>query len=120
MVGRYLAPSLYHDHIKLTNVEDFFVSGTKGMARKHRIRLGRWHMPLPGSALLRIPIGCLLILGGCLGFLPVLGFWMIPVGLVVLSIDLPAARRLRRRGEVRWGRRKWPRRRAPKKNEAGG
>jgi hypothetical protein len=29
---------------------------------------------------------------------------MIPVGVVVLSIDLPAARRLRRRVEVRWGR----------------
>jgi hypothetical protein len=74
------------------------------MQRKHRVRLGRWHLPLPGSAMLRILIGCLLILGGCLGFLPVLGFWMIPVGVVVLSIDLPAARRLRRRVEVRWGR----------------
>src|ERR1700750_1055538 len=30
--GRCLAPSLYHDHIKLTIAEDFFVSGAKGMA----------------------------------------------------------------------------------------
>ena len=102
---RYLAPSLYHDHIKLTIAEDFFVSGTKGMAKKHKVRLGRWHLPLPGSAILRIAIGCLLILGGCLGFLPILGFWMVPLGLVVLSIDLPAARRLQRRVEVWWGRR---------------
>jgi hypothetical protein len=80
------------------------------MQRKHRVRLGRWHLPLPGSAILRIAIGSLLILGGCLGFLPVLGFWMIPVGVVVLSIDLPAARRLRRRVEVWWGRRKTARR----------
>jgi hypothetical protein len=106
LVGRLLAPSLYHDHIKLTNAEDFFASRTKGMTRKHRIKLGRWHLPLPGSAILRIAIGCLLILCGCLGFLPVLGFWMIPVGVVVLSIDLPVARRLRRRVEVWWGRRK--------------
>ena len=75
------------------------------MAKKHKVRLGRWHLPLPGSAILRIAIGCLLILGGCLGFLPILGFWMVPLGLVVLSIDLPAARRLQRRVEVWWGRR---------------
>ena len=104
MVGRYLAPSLYHDHIKLTKAEDFFASGTKGMRRKHKVRLGRWHLPLPGSAIARIAIGSALILLGCFGFLPVLGFWMIPLGVVVLSIDLPAARRLRRRVEVRWGR----------------
>jgi len=91
---------------KLTKAEVYFVSGTKGMAKKQHIRLGRWQLPLPASVLLRIAIGCLLILGGCLGFLPVLGFWMVPLGLVVLSIDLPVARRLRRRIEVWWGRRK--------------
>jgi len=74
------------------------------MRRKHKVRLGRWHLPLPGSAIARIAIGSALILLGCFGFLPVLGFWMIPLGVVVLSIDLPAARRLRRRVEVRWGR----------------
>lgn len=77
------------------------------MGGKHTVRLGRWRLSLPGSAFLRVPMGCLLILGGCLGFLPVLGFWMVPLGLVVLSIDLPAARRLRRRMEIRWGRRTW-------------
>ena len=80
------------------------------MAKKHRVRVGRWHLPLPGSAILRILIGCMLILGGCLGFLPVLGFWMIPAGLVVLSVDLAVARRLRRRVEVWWGRRRESRR----------
>ena len=87
------------------------------MTRKHRVKLGRWHLPLPGSAILRIAIGCLLILGGCLGFLPVLGFWMIPVGVVVLSIDLPVARRLRRRVEVWWGRRQEKRRAARPKEK---
>ena len=80
------------------------------MAKKHRVKVGRWHLPLPGSAILRILIGCMLILGGCLGFLPVLGFWMIPAGLVVLSVDLAVARRLRRRVEVWWGRRRESRR----------
>ena len=78
---------------------------SKDMARKHMVRLGSWHVLLPGSAILRVAIGCLLILGGCLGFLPVLGFWMVPLGLLVLSIDLTGARRLRRRMEVWWGRR---------------
>jgi len=40
-----------------------------------------------------------------LGFLPVLGFWMIPLGLLVLSVDLPAVRRWRRQFTVWWNRR---------------
>jgi hypothetical protein len=94
------------------------------MNGKHHIRLGKWRVPLPGSAALRIAMGILLILCGFLGFLPILGFWMVPVGVVVLSIDLPIARRLRRKVEVWWGKRKdrkAARTRARlKKNEAGG
>ncbi|MEX6505729.1 hypothetical protein [Jiella sp. M17.18] len=63
-------------------------------------------LPLPGSRIGRIVVGALLILGGILGFLPILGFWMIPLGLVVLSVDLAPVRRFRRRVEVRWGRRR--------------
>ena len=56
----------------------------------------------------RLALGGVLILGGVLGFLPIVGFWMIPLGLVVLSIDLPPVRRLRRRLEIWWGRRVMP------------
>ena len=56
--------------------------------------------------ILRVVVGLLLLLGGVLGFLPILGFWMIPLGLVVLSYDLPIVRRWRRRLEVWWGRRR--------------
>ena len=45
----------------------------------------------PGM-LLRLPLALLLLIGGLLGFLPVLGFWMIPLGLMVLAIDLPVLR----------------------------
>ncbi len=76
------------------------------MNGKHYIRLGSRRVPLPGSAAVRIAIGILLILCGLVGFLPVLGFWMVPLGVVVLSIDLPIARRLRRRVEVWWGKRR--------------
>lgn len=62
-------------------------------------------LPLPESRPLRIAAGVLLIVLGLFGFLPILGFWMIPLGVVVLSADVPAARRLRRRVIVAWQRR---------------
>jgi len=44
-------------------------------------------------SLARIIVGLLLLLSGFLGFLPILGFWMIPLGLLVLSLDFQWARR---------------------------
>ena len=55
--------------------------------------------------MLRMGLGILLVIAGILGFLPVLGFWMIPLGLLILSHDLPTVRRWRRRLAVRLGRR---------------
>ena len=49
---------------------------------------------LPRSRWLRIGLGIALILGGILGFLPILGFWMLPLGVIVLAADIPLARRL--------------------------
>lgn len=76
-----------------------------------KVAFGGRHIALPRSRALRISLGVALILGGLVGFLPVLGFWMVPLGLLVLSFDLPAARRLRRRITVWWGRRQRERRR---------
>jgi hypothetical protein len=59
----------------------------------------------PG-ALLRVPLATLLMAGGVLGFLPVLGFWMIPLGLLVLAIDLPLLRPGVTSAMIR-GRRRW-------------
>ncbi len=61
---------------------------------------------LPQSRVLRIFIGIALIIGGILGFLPILGFWMIPLGFLVLSQDIPVVRRQRRKISLWWGRRK--------------
>ena len=52
-----------------------------------------------------VGLGILLVAGGLLGFLPVLGFWMIPLGFLVLSVDLPVVRRWRRQLTV-WGHRR--------------
>ena len=42
----------------------------------------------------RIPLGILLVFGGIFGARPVLGFWMLPLGLILLSVDFPWAKRL--------------------------
>ncbi|MEN3793290.1 hypothetical protein [Fulvimarina sp. MAC3] len=70
------------------------------------MRIAGRRIGLPQNRWLRMSLGALLVIGGALGFLPILGFWMIPVGLVVLSIDLPGVRRWRRRTEV-WLMRKY-------------
>ncbi|MGL4235596.1 hypothetical protein [Tabrizicola sp.] len=63
--------------------------------------LGRLIPPLKGpmSTLrrnswfpVRFPIALLLICGGLLSFLPVLGIWMLPLGLLLLAVDLPILR----------------------------
>ena len=66
---------------------------------------------VPGNPLLRMGLGVALVLGGLVGFLPVVGFWMIPLGLAVLSHDLPPVRRFRRNTTVKFGNwlhRRWP------------
>ena len=63
---------------------------------------------MPRSRGLRVAIGVVLILGGILGFLPILGFWMIPIGLLVLSYEFAMVRRHRRRFVVWWERRRRP------------
>jgi len=75
-------------------------------ARKARLHFGRFSVPVPQSRALRITLGILLCLGGLFWFLPILGLWMLPLGILVLSIDLAPVRRLRRRIEIWWGRRR--------------
>ena len=75
-------------------------------ARTGEIVIGTWRMRLPQSRLLRVLIGVALIFGGILGFLPILGFWMIPLGLLVLSYEFAVVRRYRRRLVVWWERRR--------------
>jgi hypothetical protein len=42
---------------------------------------------------LRTLFGLLLVVGGILGFLPILGFWMIPLGVALIALDVPPLRR---------------------------
>ena len=44
------------------------------------------------SRLLRLPLGVLFILGGVLSILPIFGLWMLPLGLMLLAVDVPLLR----------------------------
>jgi len=70
------------------------------------INIAGRHFSLPKTRLGRVLLGSALVAGGLVGFLPILGFWMVPLGLIILSIDLALVRRHRRRLQVWWGRRK--------------
>lgn len=47
----------------------------------------------PGHAWARWPIALLLVAGGFLWFLPVLGLWMLPLGLILIGHDIPPLHR---------------------------
>ena len=65
----------------------------------------------PSSRLVRIPLAILLMVGGIFAFLPVLGFWMLPLGLILIAQDLPFLQGPIARG-LGWVERKWLARRA--------
>lgn len=60
----------------------------------------------PEARWIRIPLGLLLVLGGVFSFLPVLGIWMLPLGLLLLALDLVFLQGPVNSGIVR-GTRKW-------------
>jgi hypothetical protein len=66
------------------------------------------HLPKP----VRIVVGILFVLSGLVGFLPILGFWMVPLGLAILAIDIPIVKRLVQRMTTAFNR--WRRKRRGK------
>lgn len=52
----------------------------------------RW-LRHPASRWARLPVGLVLILGGIFSFLPVLGVWMLPLGLMLIASDVPFLQR---------------------------
>lgn len=54
----------------------------------------------PSGMWVRFPLGVLFILGGFFSFLPLLGVWMLPLGILLIAVDVPPVRR--------WVIRTWP------------
>jgi hypothetical protein len=60
----------------------------------------------PSSRYARIPLAILLIAGGILSFLPILGLWMLPLGLLLFAQDVPFLQKPMAR-MLGWIERKW-------------
>jgi len=60
----------------------------------------------PSSRWVRIPVGVILSVAALFSFLPVLGLWMLPLGLLLLAQDIPALRRWTVRA-LAWSERRW-------------
>ena len=60
----------------------------------------------PSSRYARIPLAILLIVGGILSFLPILGLWMLPLGLLLFAQDVPFLQKPMAR-MLGWIERKW-------------
>ncbi|HSI03135.1 MAG: hypothetical protein ACAI38_23615 [Myxococcota bacterium] len=73
-------------------------------------RMLRW-LRDPKSRKLRIPLALLFIVAGFLWFLPVLGLYMLPLGLMLIAQDVPVLRRPVG-SAILWGIHQWRRLRA--------
>ena len=62
----------------------------------------------PSRLPLRVLAGVLLCLGGVFSILPILGLWMLPLGLALLAQDIPALKVPLERA-ARWIERTWER-----------
>ncbi len=60
----------------------------------------------PSSRFARIPLALLLVVGGIFSFLPVLGLWMLPLGLLLFAQDVPILQRPLAQ-MLGWVERKW-------------
>lgn len=78
----------------------------------------RW-LRSPSAKLLRIPLGIIGLLGGLLWFLPVLGAWMLPLGLLLLAQDIKPLRRPVGRA-ILWLVERWERLRARRNARSAG
>ncbi|WP_421703674.1 hypothetical protein [Aliiroseovarius sp.] len=67
-----------------------------GFRRSYRRFLAWVRLNVPPG--LRLLLGIVIMVGGVFGFLPILGFWMIPLGLAIAALDIrPLWRRFRGR-----------------------
>ena len=76
-------------HVSAAEAWDTRVDRVLALAPQRLQRLVVW-LRHPPRRWIRVPAGVLFILGGLLAILPVFGLWMLPLGLALLSEDIPA------------------------------
>ncbi len=97
----YVAPSTQLEQKKFERM-------LKRIEAKLPDRLAQWVYWLvsPSGKHLRVPLGILLIAGGIFSILPVLGIEMLPLGIVLVAVDVPSVRhwvvRFGPKLEARW------------------
>ena len=70
------APNFEHEHEKFRKrLPGWMAKSLRGLTQS--------------SPWLRWPAALVLIIAGIFGFLPILGFWMVPLGLVLVVQDIP-------------------------------
>lgn len=90
------------------NEDDAFDREINKLKERLPGRFGRFlhWLQKPASRWIRLPLGGILILGGIFSFMPILGLWMLPLGLILLAQDLPFLRGPVTRG-LRWTEHAW-------------
>jgi hypothetical protein len=89
-----------------------------GEMMDHSLEIAGRRIPLPRSRPVRIALGTALVIGGIFGFLPILGFWMVPLGVLVLARDVAWVERFRSKVVARWT--VWREQRAARQRRRGG
>ena len=81
-----------------------------------RVARGMRGLRHPKARYIRIPVAVLSIVGGVFSFLPVLGLWMLPLGLLLLAHDVPFLRKPVGRF-TSWGAQRWAKFRRPSRSD---
>jgi hypothetical protein len=70
----------------------------------------------PSSKWVRFPLALLLMLGGVFSILPILGLWMLPLGMLLIAQDVPVLEKPVAKS-LGWIERKWMERERKKQRE---
>jgi hypothetical protein len=78
--------------VRHEDTRDLFDRTLDRLERQVRLRrIIRWSRD-PAARRRRLPLGILCIIGGLFWFLPLLGLWLLPIGLVLIAHDVPRLR----------------------------
>lgn len=74
------------------DTQDLFERTLDRLEQRVRLqRIIRWTRD-PAGRRRRLPLGILCLIGSLFWFLPVLGLWLLPIGLVLIAHDVPRLR----------------------------